>query len=147
MAPQLSHDPLYFSAHGKDVLERFKRQLSRDELINLSPEELCKDRLSEEYFRLTTEGDCRDVVRLETIFFSLGFFHNCKNALLQLSLFSTFRCDRAGLAGTIRLAAVRCPAGLAFDITRQTCDWKRRVENCDRLSSKTYYIPIYIDHI
>ena len=46
-----------------------------------------------------------------------------------------FRCDRAGLAGTIRLAAVRCPAGLAFDINRQTCDWKAKVENCDRLSS------------
>ena len=44
-------------------LERYKRQLNNDELLNLSPEELCKDRVSEEYFRLTTEGDCRDVVR------------------------------------------------------------------------------------
>ena len=44
-------------------LERYKRQLDEDELLNLSPEELCKDRVSEEYFRLTTEGDCRDVVR------------------------------------------------------------------------------------
>lgn len=47
-----------------------------------------------------------------------------------------FRCDKAGLAGKIRLAAVRCPAGLAFDIDRQTCDWKAKVENCDRLSSE-----------
>jgi len=47
-----------------------------------------------------------------------------------------YRCDRAGLAGTIRLAAVRCPTGLAFDIDRQTCDWKAKVENCDRLSSE-----------
>ena len=46
------------------------------------------------------------------------------------------RCDRAGLAGTIRLAAVRCPAGLAFDIFGQTCNWKAKVDNCDRLSSK-----------
>ena len=46
------------------------------------------------------------------------------------------RCDRAGAAGTIRLAAVRCPAGLAFDIYRQTCDWKAKVDNCDQLSSK-----------
>ncbi len=91
-----------------DVLSRYKRQISDEDLLNLSPEELCKDRLSEEYFRLTTEGDCRDVVR----------------------------CDRAGLAGTIRLAAVRCPAGLAFDIDRQTCDWKAKVASCDRLSSK-----------
>ena len=48
--------------HPKE-LERYKRQLDEDELLNLSPEELCKDRVSEEYFRLTTEGDCRDVVR------------------------------------------------------------------------------------
>ena len=44
-------------------LERYKRQIDEEELLNLSPEELCKDRVSEEYFRLTTEGDCRDVVR------------------------------------------------------------------------------------
>ena len=49
-------------------LERYKRQLDEAELLNLSPEELCKDRVSEEYFRLTTEGDCRDVVR----------YRNCK---------------------------------------------------------------------
>ena len=87
------------------------RALSDDELLLLSPEELCKDRLSDEYFRLKADsdgGDCRDVVR----------------------------CDRAGLAGTIRLAAVRCPAGLAFDIFGQTCNWKAKVDNCDRLSSK-----------
>ena len=48
-----------------DVLSRYKRQLSDSDLLNLSPEELCKDRLSEEYFRLTTEGDCRDVVRYD----------------------------------------------------------------------------------
>ena len=58
--------------------------------------------------------------------------------------FSIFRCDRAGLAGTIRLAAVRCPAGLAFDINRQTCDWKAKVENCDRLSSMyPFYFKIW----
>merc|ERR1712241_506581 len=101
-------------AHGNvRHLERYKRQLSSEELLNLSPEELCKDRLSEEYFRLTTEGGCRDVVR----------------------------CDRAGLAGTIRLAAVRCPAGLAFDINRQTCDWKAKVDNCDSLSKPRRVLP------
>jgi hypothetical protein len=59
-----------------------------------TPEQLCEDRPPEEYFRLSTEGDCRDVVR----------------------------CDRAGIAGAIRLAAVRCPAGLGFDVEqlRQT---------------------------
>merc|ERR1711899_374708 len=90
--------------------------LSDDELLLLSPEELCKDRLSDEYFRLKADsdgGDCRDVVR----------------------------CDRAGLAGTIRLAAVRCPAGLAFDIFGQTCDWKSKVESCDRLSKPRRVLP------
>ena len=53
-----------------------------------------------------------------------------------MQIYSFYRCDRAGLAGTIRLAAVRCPAGLAFDIDRQTCDWKSKVDSCDRLSSK-----------
>ena len=48
----------------EDVYKTYnKRQLDVAELLNLSPEELCKDRVSEEYFRLTTEGDCRDVVR------------------------------------------------------------------------------------
>lgn len=71
-------------------------------------EKLCKDRPENEYFRLTTVGDCRDVVR----------------------------CDKAGLTGTIRLAGVKCPNGLAFDIFKQTCDWKGRVSNCDKLESK-----------
>ena len=62
-------------------------------------EDLCNDRPANEYFRLTTEGDCRDVVR----------------------------CDRAGVSGVIRLASVKCPSGLAFDLERQTCDWKAKV--------------------
>ncbi|KZS21112.1 Uncharacterized protein APZ42_012228 [Daphnia magna] len=28
------------------------------------------------------------------------------------------------------LQAIRCPAGLAFDIEKQTCDWKEQVKNC-----------------
>lgn len=47
-----------------------------------------------------------------------------------------FRCDQAGENGITRLAGVRCPQGLAFDIDRQTCDWKTRVKNCDKLDSK-----------
>ena len=64
-----------------------------------SVEELCVGRPPEEFFRLTAEGDCRDVVR----------------------------CDRAGIAGTIRLASIRCPSGLAFDLDKQICDWKAKV--------------------
>ena len=61
--------------------------------------DLCKGRPPNEYFRLTTRGDCRHVVS----------------------------CEGAGIAGTIRLASVKCPSGLAFDLERQTCDWKARV--------------------
>lgn len=46
------------------------------------------------------------------------------------------RCDQAGENGITRLASVRCPNGLAFDIERQTCDWKTNVKNCDRVESK-----------
>lgn len=41
--------------------ERVKRQ--DDDVPDINIEELCKDRPGDEYFRLTTEGDCRDVVR------------------------------------------------------------------------------------
>jgi hypothetical protein len=46
------------------------------------------------------------------------------------------RCDQAGENGITRLASVRCPNGLAFDIERQTCDWKTNVKNCDKIESK-----------
>jgi len=81
--------------------------------ITDSVEDLCQGRPSNEYFRLDTEGDCRDVVR----------------------------CDRAGIAGTIRLATVKCPSGLAFDLERQTCDWRNKVPNCDRLSKPRLIRP------
>jgi len=62
-----------FSGVGGKVLDRWKRQIPDEELLNLSPEELCKDRQSEEYFRLTTEGDCRDVVRYYCLVFQASF--------------------------------------------------------------------------
>jgi len=77
-----------------------------DDGFQESVEDLCSSRPAHEYFRLSTEGSCQNVVR----------------------------CDRAGVAGTIRLASVKCPSGLAFDLERQTCDWKAKVDNCDRLS-------------
>lgn len=43
------------------VKPREKRQA--DEGDDQSVDELCKNRPPDEYFRLTTEGDCRDVVR------------------------------------------------------------------------------------
>lgn len=49
---------------------------------------------------------------------------------------AVYRCDKGGENGVTRLASVRCPGGLAFDIDRQTCDWKTHVKNCDKLESK-----------
>ena len=46
------------------------------------------------------------------------------------------RCDKASENGVTRLAGVRCPNALAFDIERQTCDWKTNVKNCNQLESK-----------
>ncbi|XP_040581762.1 chitin deacetylase 1 [Lepeophtheirus salmonis] len=70
-------------------------------------EELCSGRPSSEYFRLSTDGDCRAV----------------------------YRCDSHGVGGSeVRLAEVKCPSGLSFDIGRQTCDWKNNVYDCDQLS-------------
>ena len=81
--------------------ENVREQGFRDKV-----ELLCVGRPATEYFRLTTKGSCKEVVR----------------------------CDRAGIAGTIRLASVKCPSGLAFDLEKQTCDWKAKVDNCDTLS-------------
>ncbi|KPJ15180.1 hypothetical protein RR48_09207 [Papilio machaon] len=86
---------------------RVKRQDDDSGGDEVNPEQLCDGRPADEYFRLTTEGDCRDVVR----------------------------CDKGAENGVTRLASVRCPIGLAFDIDRQTCDWKSHVKSCDKLES------------
>lgn len=70
---------------------------------NENEQELCKGRPASEYFRLTADDDCRDVVR----------------------------CSVQGLL------ALRCPSGLAFDIEKQTCDWKSNVKNCAQLESRS----------
>ena len=31
---------------------------------------------------------------------------------------------------------IQCPSGLAFDIMKQTCDWKAKVTNCNEKESK-----------
>lgn len=47
------------------------------------------------------------------------------------------RCDNSGETRIIsRLASVRCPSGLAFDVEKQTCDWKTNVKNCKQVESK-----------
>lgn len=41
---------------------RVKRQ-DEDENAEQNVDELCQDRAADEYFRLSADGDCRDVVR------------------------------------------------------------------------------------
>jgi len=69
-------------------------------------QELCKNRPPNEYFRLSTESNCRDVVR----------------------------CVSNDFVGGHTLAAVRCPTGLLFDLDGQVCDWAQKVQNCDELT-------------
>lgn len=51
------------------------------------------------------------------------------------------RCDNSGenRKSISRLASVRCPGGLAFDIESQTCNWKTNVKNCKEVESKLHY--------
>jgi Chitin binding Peritrophin-A domain len=55
-----------------------------------------------------------------------------------MCMYYVTRCDNSGenLRAISRLAKVRCPGGLAFDIERQTCDWKSNVKNCKEVESK-----------
>jgi len=39
------------------------------------------------------------------------------------------------------LQALRCPTGLVFDISKQTCDWKAQVNNCDLKSKPLKALP------
>lgn len=42
------------------------------------------------------------------------------------------------------LQAIRCPAGLYFDIEKQTCDWKEAVKNCKTKSKERKAIPFLV---
>ncbi|XP_023337126.1 uncharacterized protein LOC111708092 [Eurytemora carolleeae] len=79
-------------------------------------QEYCKNRPSNEYFRLTAESNCRDVVR----------------------------CVANDFVGGHSLAAVRCPTGLFFDLEGQVCDWAAKVDNCDQLTKPRLSRPILV---
>jgi len=106
---------LIYAVAASSILSRTKRQGNEvTDFTTLTLEELCRDRHPDEYFRLTPDGDCRDVVR----------------------------CDRADtIDSSLRLAGVRCPTGLAFNIEKQICDWKAKVDNCDILEIKPLVKP------
>merc|ERR1712077_62951 len=48
------------------------------------------------------------------------------------------QCTAAGLQ------AIRCPPGLAFDLEKQTCDWKWAVKNCEKLTKERKVQPLLV---
>ena len=42
------------------------------------------------------------------------------------------------------LQAIRCPAGLFFDIEKQTCDWKDAVKNCKLKNKERKVKPLLV---
>jgi len=42
------------------------------------------------------------------------------------------------------LQQIRCPPGLAFDLEKQTCDWKAAVTNCDKLQKEKKAKPLLV---
>jgi len=42
------------------------------------------------------------------------------------------------------LQAIRCPPGLAFDLEKQTCDWKWAVTNCDQTTKEKKVKPLLV---
>lgn len=42
------------------------------------------------------------------------------------------------------LQAIRCPAGLYFDIEKQTCDWKDAVKNCKTKNKERKVKPLLV---
>ena len=84
------HCQIDFGAEEREEKDKFQKVI----------EELCKHRPANEYFRLSTESNCRDAVR----------------------------CVVNDFNGGHTLAAVRCPAGLVFDLDQQTCDWANKVK-------------------
>jgi len=45
---------------------------------------------------------------------------------------------------TSGLQAIRCPAGLAFDIEKQTCDWKDAVKSCNKKNKERKVKPLLV---
>lgn len=54
----------------------------------------------------------------------------------KLSIAHPPRCTGSGLK------QITCPSGLAFDIEKQTCDWKAKVDNCNKKESKSQKITM-----
>jgi len=61
-----------------------------------------------------------------------------KNGSSSFDCRNVVQCTDSGLQG------IRCPPGLAFDVDRQTCDWKNVVDNCDQRTKKRKVQPLLV---
>ena len=84
---------------GQEIIDFGAKDRVEADRLQKVIEELCKNRPVNEYFRLSAESNCRDAVR----------------------------CVNNDFGGGPKLAAIRCPAGLVFDLDGQTCNWASQV--------------------
>ena len=97
-----------------------------DEEAKSHEAKLCEDKSSGELFRLKSGKDsCRDVIQC--------------TAAVSGSLRKSKVPQPFSYQG---LQAIRCPPGLAFDLEKQTCDWKWAVKNCDKLTKEKKVKPL-----
>ena len=78
-----------------------------------------KDNVKDEFCK---DKDAGEWFRLQT-----GEGDNCRDVI---------QCTSSGIQ------ALRCPAGLYFDIDKQTCDWKDAVHNCKSTNKERKAKPI-----
>lgn len=93
---------LLFLGHlviGQEIIDFGAKDRAEANRLQQVIQELCKNRPVNEYFRLSAESNCRDAVR----------------------------CVNNDFGGGPKLAAIRCPAGLVFDLDGQTCNWASQV--------------------
>ncbi|KAL1396059.1 hypothetical protein pipiens_002753 [Culex pipiens pipiens] len=72
---------------------------------------------------------CKDKDAGEWFRLVAGDGDNCRDVI---------QCTSSGLQ------AIRCPAGLFFDIEKQTCDWKDAVKNCKSKNRERKIKPLLI---
>merc|ERR1711953_54882 len=82
---------------------------------------LCQDADDEVKKKLCKDKEAGELFRLKG--------DDCRNVI---------QCTAAGLQ------AIRCPPGLAFDLEKQTCDWKNSVKNCDKLTKERKVKPLLV---
>jgi hypothetical protein len=151
----VSTNSLHFIAFFESRFSVFAQQQQGEETAPKKEDsfeaELCKDKDAGEWFRLVAgEGDnCRDVIQCtssvsktdeRTTFTSCSFNYLAwqKSTFLGHGRISLIVIRLQGLQ------AIRCPAGLYFDIDKQTCDWKDSVKNCKLKNKERKVKPLLI---